>query len=679
LAALALVVQGEKVGAKDTPPPAGQIKYTNVASEVGITYRRAPSVTEAIFDQVKSLPFMSLPELNLRPAKSEGAPGVALIDYDGDGDDDVYVTNGPDRASSLYRNMLVETGQLAFEDVALTAGVGAAEQDSTGVCYGDIDNDGDPDLLVLGRMESSRLFRNEGNGTFTDISASAGVGTEAHAYTSCAMGDVNADGLLDIFIGNTYDWVEQSAVYTQPFAFNQHNELYVNQGGNAFTEVGASAGLRILQNAPAGNATITWAVALVDIDQDGDLDIIHGDDQAAFPNAGFAGLDRGLLQLFLNDGSGHFTNVTAASGLAQVGAWMGLSFGDVNYDGRMDLFGSNAGDYIIPQFGFAVPPGIFSSRWFVQGPGGVFESPTADTLGPTPFGWGTGMADYDNDGSTDIIFYGSLDATPFVTADNPGVVLKNDGAGNFSWDRTATAASAEFVLRQVMEGTALGDLNGDGFVDIVHVSSAYHSPAEIPLVPAHARWGSPFDDVAFVMPTFAPIGPLEWEWTGRPVEEGFLGVQINSADNGNRWVKASVLGTTGLTSAGAVNRDGIGAIVKITPKGSDRQSMSPVLGGSSYASQHSMVQSFGLGTAPEGTVEVLWPGGVKNRLYAVAAGEHVRLPEIPCDFAGNWANRNAYRACVDGALGELEDAGIIGGAFRTRLSKSALKAYDDAR
>jgi enediyne biosynthesis protein E4 len=658
--------------------PSQAITYTDAAGDptTGISYRRAASVTKAIFDTVKALPFLSRLELNRVPDKSEGAPGVALVDYDMDGDDDIYATNGPGRGNSLYKNMWRETGALTFTDVAAAAGVAATSQDSTGVCYGDIDNDSDPDILVLGRMEASRLFRNEGNGTFTDISAAAGVALEARGHTSCAMGDVDGDGLLDIFIANTYDWVNRAAIYTQSFAFNHANQLYINRGGNLFEEQTGVAGLMELFNVPAGNGTISWAAAMVDIDLDGDLDIIHGDDQAAMPSAGFAGVDRGFQQLFLNDGTGHFTNATLAAGLNQVGAWMGLSFGDVNYDGRMDIWGSNAGDYIVPQFGFPVPPGIYSSRWFVQDAPGHFMSPTLATFGPTVFGWGTGMTDYDNDGDTDIIFYGALDATPFVTADNPGMVLSNDGAGNFSWDRAATASSAGFVLRQIVQGVAIGDLNGDGFTDMVHISSAYHAPDKIPLIPAHARWGTPIDSTAFILPTFFPIGPIEWEWTHAPVEEGFLGVQVNSADNGNRWIKVSVRGSTGSTSGGVVNRDGIGAVVKATPAGSSKQSMAPVLGGSSYASQHSMVQSFGLGGAATGTVEVFWPGGVKNRLYDVAASEHVLMPEVPCDFAGS-SSRKAFRTCVDRALHDLVAGDIITRDHSTRLRQSALRAYDE--
>ena len=659
--------------------PTQAVTFTDAAQNpaTGIGYRRAPSVTKAIFDTVKALPFLSRLELNRVPDKSEGAPGVALIDFDMDGDDDIYATNGPGRDNSLYKNMWQETGALTFTDVGAAAGVGAFAQDSTGVCYGDVDNDGDPDLLVLGRMEPSRFFRNEGDGTFTDISSSAGVALEARGHTSCAMGDVDGDGLLDIFIANTYDWVNRASIYTQSFAFNHANQLYLNRGGNLFDEVTGLAGLMELFNVPAGNGTISWATAMVDIDLDGDLDIIHGDDQAAMPSAGFAGVDRGFQQLFLNDGTGIFTNATLAAGLNQVGAWMGLSFGDVNYDGRMDIFGSNAGDYIVPQFGFPVPPGLYSSRWFVQDAPGHFSSPTLATFGPTVFGWGTGMTDYDNDGDTDIIFYGNINAVGFATADNPGIILNNQNcSASFFWDQAATAATAEFVARQTVEGVALGDLNDDGFTDIVYAAGMY-SPPTLPLVRMNNQYGSVFDATAFMVPTFYHIGPFEWEWAGRNVEEGFLGVQISSASNGNRWVKISVKGAKGITPRGKVNRDGIGALLKFTPSGG-KQSLMPVLGGSSYQSQHALTQGFGLGTATKGTLDILWPGKVKNRLYDVSAGERVTFPEIPCDFAATWPNRRAYRTCVNEALDDLVDAHVINNATRGRLYASAIRAYNES-
>lgn len=659
---------------------AAPITFHDIASDPGanITYRRARSSIDALFDAIKLKPFMAMPELVASPLKARGAPGVALVDYDGDGDLDIYVTNGPGRANSLYQNQLAQTGRLEFIDVALAAGVGAAAQDSTGVCFGDIDNDGDPDLLVLGRMESNRMFRNEGNGTFVDITANANIGGGARGHSSCSMGDLNGDGLLDIFVANSFDWSRQDAIFNDNFSFNHHNQVYFNQGGNVFQDVSESSGIYALENVPSGDATITWGVALVDYDQDGDLDIIHSDDQAARVTAGFAGLDRGIIQIFNNDGTGKFTNVSRYAGVAQEPtSWMGLAFGDLNHDGHLDIFSTSVGDYLARYEGAPLPKGHDSSSWFLGGPGGKFVRPGVGALEVTPFGWGTQMADYDNDGDTDIIFYGGMDVAPFIEASNPGIILNNDGKANFTWDRAATASSAEHVLRQTVEGVAVGDLNGDGFVDIVHVSGGY-APRSLPLVRHPHQWGSPFDATAFIIPTFTPIGPLEFEWSGINAEDGFLGIQVNSASNGNKWVKIDVLGTKGLTSKGRVNRDGIGAIVKFTPK-KGKQVMSPVLGGSSYASQHTLTQSFGLGSEKEGIVEILWPGGVRNRLYGVKAGEQVTVPEIPCDAGGRWAKKKDYEQCVDGALGELRSAGKITTAMSQRLRDSAVDAYKDMR
>ena len=113
---------------------------------------------------------------------------------------------------------------------------------------------------------------------------------------------------------------------------------------------------------------------------------------------------------------------------------MGFSFGDVNGDGIMDIFVPSVGDYMVQQFGIAVPPGFFTSSLFLGAKGGTSSirpppTPVSTAKQVTPFGWGNAMFDYDNNGTTDIAFYGALDAIPFITSDNPGVVLSNDGAG----------------------------------------------------------------------------------------------------------------------------------------------------------------------------------------------------------------------------------------------------------
>lgn len=657
---------------------AAPITFNDVALQPGsgITYRRGPSSTIGAYDAIKIKPFMAMPEITATPFKFHGAPGVALLDYDRDGDLDIYVTNGPGRANSLYKSQLVETGILTFVDVAAAAGVDATNMDGTGVCFGDIDNDGDEDLYVLGRMEPNRLFRNNGDGTFTDVTASSGTGGGALGHASCSMGDVNGDGLLDVVVANSFDWSRSDALFTDGYAFSQKNQLFVNQGGNVFADASATSGIYALVDTPPGDGTITWAIALVDYDQDGDLDILQADDQGAMPPGSFAGKNRGYIQALSNDGTGHFTPVTFQAGFFLSSTWMGLSFGDLNCDGSMDAFATSRGDYFLKHVGVPTPPGLDSSRWFLGQPGGSFSMPGSGALVVTPFGWGTSVTDYDNDGDQDIVFYGNMNASSFYSADNPGVILRNEGcSANFTWDQAATAQTAERVLRSTVEGLATGDLNNDGFPDIVHASGQY-APSSLPLVRSTFLWGSPFDATAYVIPNFLPIGPFEWEWSGRDAEDGYMGVQINSASNGNNWVKIGVKGTKGIASLGKVNRDGIGAIVKFTPK-KGKTVMSPVLGGSSYASQHALAQTFGLGVEGKGTVEILWPGGVKNRLYDVVAGEKLTLPELPCDFSAN-VTKAAHLACVDAALDEIDGAGAIPHGLKSRLRESAKKAYQDA-
>jgi hypothetical protein len=669
-------------GGPPAPPP---ITYEDIARNpaTGITYRRTKSDTDALMDAIKIKPFLSIVELTAAPAKTRGAPGVALIDYDGDGDSDIFVPNGPGTPHSLYQNQFAQTGNVTFIDKAAVAGVTATSQDGTGVCYGDTDNDGDDDLLVLGRMEPARFYRNNGNGTFTDRSANAGIAQGARGYTSCAMGDIDNDGLIDVYVTTTFDWAREEAIYSDYFSFSQTDELYHNNGGNQFTDVSASSGITQLFNVPPGDGTITWAIGLVDFDQDGDTDIFMADDQGAMPPKEFAGIDRGLVHILVNDGTGHFSDVTATQGIQQATSWMGLSFGDVNCDGHMDYFATSLGDFDQEQYGVPIPTPFNSSQWYFGSEAGKFSPapPSADGrplsgLVATPFGWGTGMVDYDNDADTDIIFYGALDFTPFISADNPGVVLKNDGcSGVFTWDANATASSAEFVKRQTVEGTAWGDLDNDGFVDHVYASGGY-APPSIPMVGNYWHWGGPFDATAHVIPTFVAIGPFEWEWMGGQLDNGYLGIEMNSGNNGNNWAKIEVLGSKGLTPLGSVNRDGIGALVKFKPKNKS-EVMQPVQGGSSYASQNSLIQNFGLGSAHRGRAEVLWPGGVKNRLYDVEEEEHVLIPEIPCDYSADWVSRNVYKACVNAALADLKHAGVITNSEGNRLRDSALRAYDD--
>ncbi|NEQ83785.1 MAG: VCBS repeat-containing protein [Moorea sp. SIO2I5] len=252
------------------------VTFTNIATNLnsGINYARVESARNAIFDDIKAQPISSISDdVDNVPLFARGMPGVAVLDYDNDGDQDIYVTNGPGAANSLYSNQLQETGQLTFVDVAQQAGVAATDQDSSGVSYGDIDNDGDHDLLVLGTGEPNRLFENQGDGTFIDITTSSGIGGGNKYSSSASMGDVNGDGLLDIVVANSFNLDNIVPIQSEPFALNEHNQLFFNTGNNTFVDISSISGIENLrgfsEGAPEGVATITWAIAMVDYDLDG--------------------------------------------------------------------------------------------------------------------------------------------------------------------------------------------------------------------------------------------------------------------------------------------------------------------------------------------------------------------------------------------------------------------------
>jgi len=677
------------------PAFGGGVTFHDAAADPanGLDYVRTRSAIDAVYQGFVSAGLMTGADLPNAPNKWRGSPGVAILDYDGDGDLDLYVTNGPGSANSLFSNQLRETGQLRFLDVAAQVGVEAMSQDSSGTCFGDTDNDGDPDLLVLSNFGPNRFFENLGDGTFLDLSLASGLGTDDRDSVTCSFGDVNGDGLLDVVVSNTFDWTFSVPIGFEPFALNDHNQLFQNQGANAFLDGSDASGLTATAGfSPAGfegSPTISWSIAMVDYDQDGDIDIVHADDQAGVPdvpNAGPAGIDRGLLQIFENDGSGTFTNVTASRGTNRPGCWMGLSFGDLDRDGTLDIFGTNCGPYGRSLFSVANPVyGPFSpftlgeraSRWLLGQPGGSFSDPGVGALVATPFGWGTSMADYDNDGDTDVIFYGDLAFGPIVSHENPGSILDNDGNANFSRDAVALAGSTNHSRRHV-QGVAIGDLDDDGYPDIVTASS-HDVQAAIPLTAVNFPFGSSFDATALYQASFLPTAtPGVWAYSGIPDNvDGSLAVEISSG-GANRWAKVRTLGAAGLTSGGSVNRDGIGAVVSFRPH-RGKAATQPVLGGSSYASQDSLEIGFGLGRARHGQMDVLWPGGVRNRLYRVRHGERVVFPEIPVSIDDPNLSFPAYLHAVADALDELETAGVLSRRQKARFFVSALLAFLDER
>jgi enediyne biosynthesis protein E4 len=685
----------------------GTVTFANIANDPAsglAAYRRVPSARSAIAEQRKldslEQPHQ-FPDIFDTPLRWRGMPGVAIFDYNGNGALDVFVTNGPGAPNSLFENQLPITGELRFIDRAVEAGVATVDTDASGVCFGDINNNGFPDLYVVADTGRSHFFLNNGDGTFTDISDESGATPDGVGGASCAFGDINGNGLLDLFVARAWHMDDNHACFLDPFGAGiQHNELYINTGDGVFEDVSETSGIRQMGGLPPwaeGAPTITWAVAMVDYNQNGHLDILTADDQCGMPNSQLGGLDRGFLQIFENDGTGNFINRTVEAGTDIPSAWMGFAVGDFNGSGILDFFSPSFGDWGKLFAGAPVLLGDETSRWLLGQPNGAFIDPGVGDLKHTPFGWGTSARDFDNDGTTDIVNHGGMHMWFMVDSSNPGSMLLGDGEGNFSLDRRAFQTNHS---RRNASGVAVGDLNGNGFPDIVTVSN-FDIPEEQPLI----RYGSAdrevfyfsaFDATAYFTPVFEDVTPSEpdllfrmFPWF-RPQNKGerlfqynpnvtfpngTVTVELNSADNGNHWVSLELVGAVGLIPGGAVNRSGIGATITFTPD-DGRSVMAPVLGGSSHLSQDSLIQGFGLGQASKGTADILWPGGVRNRLYDIEHAERLRIPELPCSYDTE-DDRVTYVACVDSSLDQLMSARIIDNDLRARMRASAVRAYDE--
>ena len=659
----------------------GGVVFTDIAENggAGINFERVPNpdrlARQQSIEARGTIPAAEWTTVraNETPMKPWGAPGVALLDYDQDGDLDIYVPNGPGAPNSLFSNQLVETGSVTFVDVAAAAGVQATSQESNGVCYGDTDNDGDEDLYVTGIGEPNRFFESQladtGQAVYVEVIDSGAGGGDRHTGT-CSMGDFDGDGLLDIFVGNTYDAWDQHRRPTfvdETCPCLEHNQLFTNLGNNTFRDDSATSGVEELDSLPG--ASFSWVTAAVDVDQDGDVDLMTADTQG--PPAGPDSDGRGYNRIFYNDGTGHFDDVTDEIGLDKPGTWMGSAWGDYDCNGELDFFSTNTGDYV------AGGLGVTPSQWFLQNTDGTWSDPNGGDLS-SAFGWGALASDYDNDGDTDIYYHGGFDVMTVILADNPGILLQNQGCtADFDYD---FAAITRDHRPRLVEGVAAGDLNNDGFDDFVSVSGVNVVPGPFWL---------PFAGI-LAPPLGTALDPLtrfEGVWIGGggvitflnpTLTGGNLSVEINSGGNGNGSVEFDFLGGVDLAPGAVNNRSGIGAVAHFTPDGGPT-SIRPVLAGANFNSQDELTRRFGLGTAAGGDLEVLWPGGVRNKLYGVQAGESLLVPEIPCSYDGDWANFGQYNACVMQALNAYKDAGHLTDAQRNRLRASAVQAFYEAR
>lgn len=482
-------------------------------------------------------------------------PGCALFDYDSDGHIDLYLVNGNrvagihaaaesadgDRPTNkLFRN----NGDGTFSDVTQSAGVGDTGY-GMGAVAADYDNDGHIDLYVC-NYGHNRLYRNNGDGTFSDLAEHAGVVCPEWSVHA-AFFDYDRDGLLDLYVGNYLDFDPEYRIFFGPEGFpgplayaGVPDRLFRNNGDGTFSDRTKAAGLWM----PDGRA---MSVTTCDFDHDGDSDVFVAND--AMEN-----------YLFANDGKGSFTNVAFEIGVAlgtfgEATSSMGPTFADIDNDEDFDLF--------IPDMGYCClyrNDGIlFTEITTLAGISEVCGQYTS---------WAGAVFDYDNDGFRDI-FISNGDAHHTYAEED--LLLRNRRDGTFedvSLQSGAYFQHTEYIGR----GAAVGDFDNDGDQDL------------------------------FVVNVNGPAILLR-----------------NDGGNAANWIRLRTVGTQG-------NRDGIGARIKVVAGGLTQ--VAEVRSGSNYLSQDDMRPFFGLADhAVVDLIEVEWPSGARQRLEGVAAKQTLVLTE----------------------------------------------------
>jgi hypothetical protein len=437
--------------------------FRDATAEVGIAFHHFTGASGALF----------MPEIM--------GSGGALFDYDGDGDLDVYVVQGapaalpPGRKASfppppgapagnrLFRNELVPSGRLRFTDQTEASGLGH-QGFGMGVAVGDIDNDGDLDLYLT-NVGRNVLFRNDGRGTFTDVTAEARA-DDPRWGTSAVFFDYDRDGDLDLFVANYVDFTFQNnkrcfsptgeADYCTPKAYSPlRSRLLRNDGRGRFEDVTQAAGL-------SARAGPSLGVIAADLNADGFLDLYVANDGAAnflWMNRGGSTFEEGGLL----SGAAY-----GLDGIARAG--MGVDAGDFDDDGDFDLFVTNL-----------VREGSVLFR--NDGGAGFDDVSLGSGLAKESYavtGFGAGWLDYDQDGRLDLFqANGAVTMMPAQRGEaypfrQRAQLFRNEGQGAF---REVGGGAGAFAPAEVGRGTALGDVDNDGDVDVLIVSN--NGPARL--------------------------------------------------------------------------------------------------------------------------------------------------------------------------------------------------------
>jgi hypothetical protein len=502
------------------------------------------------------------------------AGGVALFDYDNDGLLDIFFTNGAaipslEKIDRTYWNRLFRNnGDGTFSDVTEKAGLQGIGY-SMGVAAGDYDNDGFVDLYVTG-VNRNQLFHNNGDGTFTDVTAKAGttgmVPKIGKAW-SVAAGwfDYNNDGLLDLFVVNYLNYSIATATlcvqqghpaYCSPVDFLGTPDILYRNNGDG-TFTDVSEQSHISQYVGKG-----MGVAFADYDNDGFTDIFVSND--TFEN-----------YLLHNNGNGTFTNVAVPAGVAynasgDAVAGMGADFRDIDNDGKPDIFETTMFAEGFPLYRNS-GDGQFQD---VAGAAGLAALTGRSTA------WGVGIFDFDNDGNEDLFTANSdildnameLAHRPFPL---PNQIFRNKA--NLAFEDSSSKAGASFQVPAAHRGAAFGDLNNDGKIDVV--VTVLNGPPEI--------------------------------WINRSGSE--------DAGDRNHWIILKLIGVKS-------NRDGLGTKIKITTASSSQYNHATTA--LSYNSSSDKRVHFGLGSAAVvDAIELTWPSGIRQILKNVKADQIVTVTE----------------------------------------------------
>jgi hypothetical protein len=518
----------------------------------------------------RAIPFtLESCETPQRHAPETMAGGVAVFDYNNDGNLDIFFTNGADirtlkKSDAKYSNRLFAgDGKGHFTDVTEKAGLAGTGYD-TGVAVADYDNDGCKDIFV-GGVHRVTLYRNNCDGTFTDVTEKAGLSNKPDPEygplwsVGAAWVDVNNDGLLDLFIVNYLSWnidteppcdYNGRREYCHPKFYKKlPNQLYLNNGNGTFRDASKESGIRAHPGKGMG-------VAAADFDLTGRMDL-------------FVANDKVYNSLFRSLGGGKFDEVAFAANVAlrenaEFISGMGVDARDLDNDGYPDIALVALDDESFPVFQNT------GKGDFVD----VTASSRVASLSLSMAGYSPTIFDFDNDGWKDIFVsrghVQSLEAAPRITVAQHNSVFRNLGGMKFA-ALTEEAGLAETAPSR-HRGSAVGDFNGDGRLDVV--VSAISAPAEI--------------------------------W-------------LNQSPSGNHWIELALEGTKS-------NRDGIGARIKVTTKSGAQYNHGTSACG--YASSSAGPVHFGLGAEKTAQlVEILWPSGVLQQLKDVAADRIVHVTE----------------------------------------------------